>query len=81
MTAKDNLALVVLCSTLGYDMKSDKNTVKPLTTTAYNKLEARMDSLGFMPSIFLEERFSDISGLFAFRKRNRANIAATWARR
>ena len=64
MTAKDNLALVVLCSTLGYDMKSEKNKpgrspngellgqasrVKPLTTAAYNKLEARMDSLGFMP--------------------------------
>ena len=66
MTAKDNLALVVLCSTLGYDTKNEKNTVKPLTTAAYNKVESRLDSLGFMPSIFLEEKFSDISGLFAF---------------
>ena len=66
MTAKDNLALVVLCTTLGYDTKGKKNSVKPLTTAAFNKLEARMDSLGLAPSIFLQEKFSDISGLLAF---------------
>jgi len=75
LTAKDNLALVVLCSTLGYDMKNSKNTVKPLTTAAYNKLEARLDSLGFMPSIFLEEKFSDIAGLFAFTEKEVEQIS------
>jgi len=80
MTAKDNLALVVLCSTLGYDTKNDKNTVKPLTTAAFNKLETRMDSLGFMPSIFLEERFSDISGLFSFNEKEVDQISKLLSR-
>lgn len=60
-TTKDNLALVVLCSTLGYKPKDDKSAVKPLTLAAYNKLEARLDAAGFTPSVFLTEKLSDIS--------------------
>lgn len=60
-TTKDNLALVVLCSTLGYKASDDKSTVKPLTVAAYNKLEARLEAAGFTPSVFLTEKLSDIS--------------------
>ena len=61
-TTKDNHALVVLCSTLDYKAKDDKSAVKPLTAAAYNKLEVRLETAGFTPSIFLTERLSDISG-------------------
>lgn len=60
-TTKDNLALVVLCSTLGYRAKDGETPVKPLTVAAYNKLEARLETAGFTPSIFLTEKLSDIS--------------------
>jgi len=62
---KDNLALVVLCSTLDYKAKDEKSAVKPLTVAAYNKLEARLNAAGFTPSIFLSERLADISGRLA----------------
>lgn len=61
-TTKDNLALVVLCFTLGYSPKDEKSAVKPLTVAAHNKLEARLEKAGFTPSIFLNERLEDISG-------------------
>jgi len=80
-TSKDNHALVVLCSTIGYQSKAtkdkkeksdksdknnketadDKKAVKPLTLAAYNKLETRLQSAGFSPSIFLTEKLTDIS--------------------
>ena len=58
---KDNLALVVLCSTLGYQQKDEKSAVKPLTIAAYNKLEVKLEAAGFTPSIFLTEKLTDIS--------------------
>jgi len=60
-TAKDNLALVVLCSTLGYKTADDESAVKPLTAAVYNKLEARLNAARFTPSVFLTEKLSDIS--------------------
>ena len=67
ITTKDNLALVVLCSTLAYPSKSskvdkdDKETLKPLTLAAYNKLETRLKKAKLTPSVFLTEKISDIS--------------------
>ena len=61
-TTKDNLALVILCSTLGYQSKDSEAVIKPLTVSAYNKLESRLEKAGFTPSIFLSEKLADISG-------------------
>ena len=60
-TTKDNLALVVLCSTLGYSAKDDKSAVKPLTLVGYNKLESRLEAAGLSPSIFLTEKLPDVA--------------------
>jgi len=83
ITTKDNFALMVLCSTLGYpsksekskksekDNKDDKDTkdaVKPLTPAVYNKLEAKLKAAGFTPSIFLTEKLSDISDKLSLTK-------------
>lgn len=61
-TTKDNLALVVLCSTLGYNAKDDKSSVKPLTIAVYNKLVTKLMAAKLTPSVFLTEKLSDISG-------------------
>jgi predicted Rossmann fold nucleotide-binding protein DprA/Smf involved in DNA uptake len=53
--------LVVLCSTLGYKATDDKSAVKPLTAAVYNKLEARLEAVGFTPAVFLTEKLTDIS--------------------
>jgi predicted Rossmann fold nucleotide-binding protein DprA/Smf involved in DNA uptake len=60
-TTKDNLALMVLCSTLDYKAKDEKSAVKPLTIAAYNKLEVKLKTAGFTPSVFLTEKLTDIS--------------------
>lgn len=73
-TTKDNHALVVLCSTLGYSPKDEKSAVKPLTVAAYNKLEARLDAAGFTPSIFLTEKLADISAPLALKGEERNHI-------
>ena len=80
MTARDNLALVVLCSTLGYEASSDNLKLKPLTTAAYTKLEKRMDSVDLMPSVFLQEKLSDISGLLALTEIEIEQISSLLAR-
>ena len=61
-TTKDNLALVVLCSTLGYQSKDDETAIKPLSVAAFNKLESRLNTAGLTPSVFFTEKLSDISG-------------------
>jgi len=73
-TTKDNLALVVLCSTLGYT--PEKSSVKPLTVAAYNKLEARLNEMGFTPSLFLNERMSDISEWLLLDEKEAAHLEA-----
>jgi predicted Rossmann fold nucleotide-binding protein DprA/Smf involved in DNA uptake len=64
-TTKDNLALVVLCSTLGYSSaKNDKDSdiaVKPLTVATYNKLEAKLNEANLTPAVFLTEKLTDIA--------------------
>lgn len=54
VTTKDNLALLVLCSTPGYKGKNE--TVKPFTLVAYNKLERRLAAAGRTPGCFLTEK-------------------------
>lgn len=73
-TTKDNLALVVLCSTLGYKAKDDKSTVKPLTVAAYNKLESRLEAAGFTPSVFLTEKLSNIAQRLALSAEETSHI-------
>jgi len=80
LTAKDNLALVVLCSTFGYGASDEKSKIKPLTTAAYTKLEKRMDSVDLMPSVFLQEKLSDISGLLALTEPEITQISGLLAR-
>ena len=74
VSTKDNLALVVLCSTLGYQPKDDKTAIKPLTVAAFNKLENRLIKAGFSPSIFLKEKLSDISGLLSLSEAEASHI-------
>jgi len=74
MSTKDNLALVVLCSALDYKAKDEKSAVKPLTVAACNKLEIKLNAVGFTPSIFLTEKLTDISSRLELTAEETAHI-------
>lgn len=63
VTTKDNLAIVILCSNLGYDPNDEKTTVKPFTVAAFNKLIEKLNYVCVTPEIFLREKLNSLSGM------------------
>ena len=61
VTTKDNLAQIILCSDLGYDPNEEKTLVRPFSAAAWNKLEAKLTALNYMPSVFLNENLADVA--------------------
>lgn len=74
VTTKDNLAQIVLCSDLGYNPNDEKTFVRPFTVAAWCKLETKLNGLGYMPSVFLNDTLSDVAHELGLTAEEEAHI-------